>query len=201
MLKILACRGFIMDSINIDTIMKIIANIFSFFGACFLILSAMSKNKNNVYKMQLFDCCSNLTANILLQGWSGATTTGVAVIRNLVSMKGKMKLWIQALLCFLLIFFGLLFNNRGPLGLLPIMASVEFTIVGNSAKASFVMVKLSLLANLVMWCIYNWIIGAYPMFIADIIAAFMCINTIVQHKKNEKMNKNINRFRNKSIGS
>jgi hypothetical protein len=136
--------------------------------------------------MQLLDCCFNMTANILLQGWTGVITYIVAAISNVIAIKGKMTIWIQAILCSLLILFGYVFNTRGLIGFLPIIATTEYTIVGQHAKSNFIVVKLSLLANLLMASVYNFAIGAHPMFLATIIASGFCIKTIIQHKKKNK---------------
>ena len=59
-------------------------------------------------------------------------------------------------------------NNRAWLGLLPIIASVQYTLCVFILKSAQHM-RIALIINLLLGMIFDFLIKAYPMFALDII--------------------------------
>lgn len=108
----------------------------------------------------------------------GVVTNILAAVRNSFEIKGKNNNNVVIVLCLLNVIFGLLFNNRGFVGVLPILATVEYTIAIYVCKSSQSL-RICLLISTVFWGIYDLLIMSYPLFVADVIIfIFATINVV-----------------------
>ena len=164
------------------------AMLFSFIGAICVVLSGMAKSNRSTHQISILDCSAHTISNILFEGYSGALTTAVALVREVLATKGKMTNTIQAILCTIIIILGFACNTNGFIGLLPIVGSVQYTIIGCRAKSSFTELKIALLISISLWTVYDITIGAYPSVVANIITAIMCIITLKNHQNKQQEN-------------
>lgn len=163
---------------------KILALFFSGLGALFLFLSSISKTKKETFVCQILDTMFNTMANLLLKGYSGMITNLISLIRNILVFKNYINKWTQTILIILLFVIGSISNNHGLIGYFPIIASIEYTLIACRAESTIKSIKISLLINVILWGIYNFVIGAYPMLIISIITSIGCIKTLYNIKKN-----------------
>ena len=162
----------------------VLALFFSSLGALFLFLSSISKTKKETFVCQIFDTVFNTIANLLFKGYSGVITNLISLIRNILVFKNCINKWIQIILIILLFIIGSITNNRGLIGYFPIIASIEYTLIACRVKSTIKLVKISLFINVILWGIYDLVIGAYPMLIIDIITSIGCIKTLYNMRKN-----------------
>ena len=77
---------------------------------------------------------------------------------------------------------GVCFNNNGLLGLLPIIASVSYTICIYVLKSAQKM-RVALVINLIQWLFFDFFIKAYPMFVMDLIIIIITLINIFRYKE------------------
>jgi hypothetical protein len=139
--------------------------IFSVLGAFFLIRSALEKSKKELLRYQICDCAMNILVGMVAFSFSGIVMNTFALLRNGAVFRyekiasSKTVVGITTLLA---IGLGTLFNNNGAWGLLPIIAVAEYTLIVMISKNVRV-IKVGLILNCLLWCIYHFYIKSFPM--------------------------------------
>lgn len=162
--------------------MFIIGEIFSLLAAICLCASTFCKKKRKMVTWQVMDSILNALANLFLLSYSGFITNIFTAIRNILEAKKIKSKFITIIFCIILIILGFKFNNRGVIGLLPIFASIEYTIFMFKSKTSQAL-RIGLIINLIPWSIYDMYIRSYPIFITDLIIISFSIFNINKYKK------------------
>ena len=160
----------------------IIGNIFSFFAVSCVGVSVIKKNKKNFMYWQIGETVFGMFANIFLYAYSALTISIVCLIRNILSYKNRLTKNITAILLVISILVGLYANNLGIIGILPIIASVSYTVCIYITKNEQQM-RYATVFNMFLWFIHDMYIRAYPSAVANIL---LCIWTIIQILKNKK---------------
>ena len=123
-----------------------------------------------------------ILSNIALYTYAALTTNTIALIRNILAYKNKLTRKITWVLFVLCIIFGLWANNRGFIGLFPIIASSSYTIFMFTTKNEQQM-RWALISNLMLWFVHDIYVQAYPSAATDI---GLSIWTAVQIFRNRK---------------
>ena len=146
----------------------ILGNIFSLLSATCIAVSVIKKSKNDLIWWQIIDVIFCILSNIALYTYAALTTNSVSLIRNILAYKGKLTknlTWILLILC---VVAGLWANNRGIIGLFPIIASASYTIFMFTTKNEQQM-RWALVSNLILWFIHDIYVQAYPSALTDVI--------------------------------
>ncbi|MBR1756163.1 MAG: YgjV family protein [Alphaproteobacteria bacterium] len=160
----------------------ILGNIFSLLSAICLAVSVLKKNKNDLIWWQIVDVVFCILSNIALYTYAALTTNSIALIRNILAYKNKLTKKITWILFILCIVAGFWANNRGLIGLFPIIASATYTIFIFITKNEQQM-RWALTSNLILWFIHDIYVQAYPSALTDIV---LCVWTFIQIYKNRK---------------
>lgn len=160
----------------------ILGNIFSLLSAICLAVSVLKKNKNDLIWWQIVDVVFCILSNIALYTYAALTTNSIALIRNILAYKNKLTKKITWILLILCIIAGFWANNRGLIGLFPIIASATYTIFIFITKNEQQM-RWALTSNLILWFIHDIYVQAYPSALTDIV---LCVWTFIQIYKNRK---------------
>lgn len=88
---------------------------------------------------------------------------------------------LQTILIFTVAVLGIVTNNRGLLGLLPVIASVGYTILILKTD-SVNWVRIGLAVNNFLWIIYDLIIQNYVNAVIGIFTVVSCIYNLVRHR-------------------
>lgn len=167
----------------------IIGNIFGLLCGLFCALSTFGKTNKDMMKLQCLDCTSGIISCIILKGYSGALTQSISLIRNILVYKEKVNKTIQIILITLMVVVGLLINNRGLLGLLPIIASIEYTII-ITKTTSTKLINVSLAINNILWIIYDFTIQNYTnCLMSSLIILASLINIVHKNRKDIDIDK------------
>lgn len=105
----------------------LIANIFSALGTLLLAISTFSSKKGKMLCIQVADCGFTALANLFIRSYSGMIAN-LILIRNVLNAKEKMNKYIFILLCVLLVVLGSVSNTKDVIGLLPLVASLEYSV-------------------------------------------------------------------------
>lgn len=146
----------------------IIGNIFSFLSAICIAVSVIKKNKNDLIWWQIIDVIFCILSNIALYTYAAMTTNSVALIRNILAYKNKLTKNLTWILCVLCVVVGLWANNRGIIGLFPIIASASYTIFMFITKNEQQM-RWALVSNLILWLVHDIYVQAYPSAVTDLV--------------------------------
>jgi len=160
----------------------IIGNFFSLLSAICIGVSAVKKSKKDFMYWQIGDTFFGIIANIALYAYAALVISIICLIRNILSYKDKLSKGITYILLVLSVVIGLYANNRGIIGLLPIIASASYTICIYITKNEQQM-RYALVFNMLLWFVHNFYVQAYPSAMANIV---LCIWTSIQIIKNQK---------------
>lgn len=159
-----------------DNRIIIIGNIIAFFGSGGILISTAVKSKKNILKVQTAASVFLLISDIVLSGYSGAVQDLVCILRNLTAIAGKKSKILNAFFIISGVALGVIFNNRGWLGLLPILANLQFSCVVLYPKSDDVMLKSSTFIANVCWAIYSLCIFNYVNMVVNIL---ICVSAAV----------------------
>ncbi|MBP5352157.1 MAG: YgjV family protein [Alphaproteobacteria bacterium] len=161
----------------------IIGNIFSFLSAVCIAISVVKKNKNDLIWWQILDVMFCILSCFALYAYAALTTNAVALVRNILAYKNKLTKQITWILFVLCIIAGLWANNRGIIGLFPIVASASYTVFMFTTKDEQQM-RYALISNLTLWAVHDFYVLAIPSAITDVV---LSVWTAVQIVKNRPL--------------
>lgn len=145
----------------------ILGNIFSLCAVICLAVSVLKKSKKSLIGWQVLDTCFFIASTFVLKSYSAVVTNTVSLVRNLFAYKGKLDKKMTWLFCGVIVIIGLYLNNRGVIGWLPVIASVQYTICLYVTKNEQQM-RWALAFNLLFWFVHDAYIQAYPAALNDL---------------------------------
>ena len=165
----------------------IIGNLLSLCAMISDSISGTRKKHSEIMAVQIISQFFYAGSSIALKGYSSTAQNAVAVFRNyaaMINIKSKVLEWILILAGVVL---GVIFNNRGLLGWLPIIANLEYSIAVFKLKENETALKISFVINVIMYAIFNAVIknyvGAISCSIVMITTAISLIKTTLDAKK------------------
>lgn len=157
----------------------IIGNIISFFGAVCMFISCSSKDKTKSF---IFLGAQNIflvISSLVFASYSAMVTMGLSAIRCYLVIKDLYTKKVMYLFVVLILVLGLGVNSKGLLGVIPVAASLEFTLgifLFPSARGT----KAALMINLAMLSVYALIIQDYSSGITWGINGIMSMITVIR---------------------
>ncbi len=166
--------------------MLVIGNIISFVASMFLLLSCVFKKRNLVFLCQFFECSLLALASIFFESYAGMTTLILCATRNIVIAKDKYTNKIMWLFLVLTAFFGVLSNNRGVVGLLPVIATIFYTLSTYLFKG-IMATKVNIFINTFLWVVYSVLIKDYSTTVSNsvvlITVSVSMLSMVIANKK------------------
>lgn len=147
----------------------IIGNIFSL---CAMISDSISGTRNKhseIMAVQIVSQFFYAASSIALKGYSSTAQNVVAVFRNYAAMKNIKSKTLEWILILAGVVLGIMFNNRGLLGYLPIIANLEYSIAVFKLKDNERALKIAFILNVIMYAIFNVVIKNYVGAISSLI--------------------------------
>ena len=123
-------------------------------------------------------------SNIVLGAYTGAVLNVVSIGRNILSMKVKYTLPIKLIIAAILVGPGLLANNRGLLGVLPIIGSTLITFFLDIEDV--VKLKIVYILSQSAWIFYDFAVQNYVSAATDAFGIVSNIIGIISVKKLKK---------------
>lgn len=113
---------------------------------------------------------------LFLKAPSGAVQNAVSIVRNLVAMgKKKSSKWVEWTLVVAGVVLGVVFNNRGLAGWLPIVGNLEYSLAVFRYRDNQRMLKAALVVSLLIFVVFNVIIGNVVGTVADTVVSVTTI--------------------------
>jgi hypothetical protein len=159
----------------------IIGNVISLIGAICLAVSCCANTIKKAYFFQLMESSVLFISSFFFGAWAGVTTLFLSIIRNVLVIKGKFDKKSMVICTVLVFVCGVIVNNRGFIGLLPVMATVQITLCNYYAR-QIMAIKVSFLVNVLLWAVYSLIIHDFSSGITQSVTAVLSIISIVRLK-------------------
>ena len=161
----------------------IIGNVASLLATITDSISATRKTSRGMLLTQMLSQSIYTVAALALKGYSGAVQNVVGIIRNIVAISGKTFKGADWVFAGLGVVFGLYFNNLGVVGLLPVLAGLEYSLAvfrfqNNERALKVAFTVMNLLFTIYNCFVYN-VVGA-------ISSAVVVVSTIAYLVKNKK---------------
>ena len=156
----------------------IIGNIISFVAAMFMTTSCLIKDKKKIFFLQSMECITLAVASVFFKAYAGVATLLISALRNYIVSKDKFSTKVMYIFIALTAFLGFLTNNRGVIGLIPVAATIQFTLCQKYCKKLF-SIKLMIFVNTFAWVVYSLIIKDYSTAFFYIIATTACLVSII----------------------
>jgi len=143
------------------------------------------KTKKGILLAQCISQIFYMAAAIILKGYSAAVQNVVAIFRNTYAVYGKHNKIVEWSLVAAPVVLGLVFNNRGWLGVLPVVANLQYSITMVLCKDDARKLKISLVAVSVMFSVFNFAILNFVSGVACIVTGVVTTMSIVKNKETE----------------
>ena len=142
----------------------------------------VSTGRKTTQSMLFFQTLSQLfylVGAIVLKGYSAAVQNGVSIVRNVLAISKWQYRRMEYALIALAVALGLLFNNRGAVGLLPIIANLEYSLCVFRFRQNERALKRSFLLMVGMFIVFNAFIlnfvGALSNLVVFVSTAVMLV--------------------------
>ena len=119
----------------------------------------------------------------VLGGYSGAVQNVVSILRNLVAIRNINSQLLEWFLVGLGVVLGLVCNNLGFMGLLPMIANLQYTLVVFRFKNNQRALKISFLVTCLLFALFN---GAIYNIVGVITNLVVVVTTAMVLIKNPK---------------
>ena len=151
-----------LSSLSPEQRMLLIGNAVSFAAALFTFASAWSRDRARIYLWQAGQCLLLAVANVFFASLSGVTTFVLCAVRNFLIARDRFTGRLCVFFVAAVAAIGLAANNRGLVGLLPVVTTAVYTVACLYVRRTRA-VKCNIIVNLVLWAIYD-------VFILDLVS-------------------------------
>ena len=138
-------------------------------------ISSAQRSTKRVLWMQNLSQVIYCLGAVFLNAYSACAQNLVSILRNLVAICKISSKWLEWSLTILGVALGLAFNNRGWVGLLPVIANLQYTLVIFRFRGNERILKLSFLINALLFSIFNGavlsIVGVFTNLVVAISTA------------------------------
>ena len=151
----------------------LLGNLISLSAACFMAASCLARDNRRVFFYQFMECAILAVSSVVFGSLSGALTMALSAARNLITSRGKLTRPLTLFFFLTAVMGGLMINTRGAVGLLPVIATAEYTVCSyciRSVKGT----KYSIFVNVLFWVVYSFLILDFSASISD--SVILCID-------------------------
>lgn len=160
----------------------IIGNIFSFIASCFLVYSCITSSRRKAYFFQMMESLMLCFSSVCFGMWAGLITLIISIVRNILVVLDKLTTKMLILCTISVFVFGLVINDKGIIGLMPVIGTIQLTICSFYIK-NLIGTKLSFLCNIMIWAVYSLLLYDFAAGITQVVIAIVTIFSIVQTYK------------------
>lgn len=146
-------------------------------------VSGTRKTKNAMLLMQIVSQVFYTTASLALRAYSATVQNVVAMVRNLIAIKGKSSRATEVALVILPVVLGIWFNNRGLIGLLPVIANLEYSLAVFRLSDRPLKLKYAFIINNLLFCVFNFAVMNFVGGISMIVVSVTTVISILQERK------------------
>ena len=162
----------------------LIGNVIAFAAALFTLASAWSRERRKIYRFQAAQCLLLAVANVFFASLSGVTTFVLCTLRNLLLARDRFTGKICIVFIAAVAGIGLAANNRGLVGLIPVLTTVLYSVGCLYARRTHA-IKANIIVNLMLWAVYDFAVGDLVSCTVDGLSAMTAVASLFR-KNTEK---------------
>ena len=150
---------------------------------------AISSWAKTARKMLLFQCLSQgiyAIGSVILKGYSAAVQNVISLLRNILATRKRTLPVVEWILVALGVGLGLYFNNRSWIGLLPVVANLEYSLAVLFFKDNEQMLKIAFFVDVLLFCIFNTVIFNIVGTVSNIVVMIMTMDAIINNSRTKK---------------
>ena len=150
---------------------------------------AVSSWAKSARKMLLFQCLSQgiyAVGSVILKGYSAAVQNVISLARNLFATRKRSLPVVEWILIALGVGLGLFFNNRSWIGLLPVVANLEYSLAVLFFKDNEQLLKIAFFIDVLLFCIFNTVIFNIVGTVSNIVVMLITLVAILKNVKEKK---------------
>ncbi len=154
-----------------------------------MITDSVSGTRNTRERIMLWQIGSQIfygAGAFILKGYSAMVQNVVAVFRNFAAMKNVKSKVLEWMLVLAGVVFGVIFNNRGLLGYLPIVANFQYSVSIFRFKDNERALKISFFITSVMFSIFSVVISNYVGIVSNAVVAVTTLLSLIREGKKEE---------------
>jgi len=170
-----------MDIVNI-----MLGNICSILAMGTDAISSSRKTINGMLWVQNISQLIYGISSLFLKGYSATVQNVVCIIRNLAVIKGVKSKVAEWTLLTLAVVIGLYFNNLGIMGLLPIIANLQYTLAVFRFKDNQRIIKFSFLIHSVLFAFFSLAVLNFVGVCTNLVVAGSTVIFLIKTKKVKK---------------
>ena len=145
--------------------------------------NALSTTRKNVKGILLLQSLSQLiycVSAVVLGGYSAAVQNVVSIVRNFAAIRNIKSKFLEWALVILGVVLGIIFNNRGLMGLLPVVGNLQYTLAIFRFRDNERILKLSFLISSVMFVIFNITLYNFVGAASDLVVTVTTIAVLLK---------------------
>ena len=146
-------------------------------------VSGTRKTKRDILALQSLSQVFYGLGSVILKGYSSTAQNIVSILRNFAAIKEIKSKAVEWTLIALGVILGMLFNNRGLLGWLPIVANLEYSVAVFRFQHNERWLKLAFIVNLLMYSVFSVVIRNYVGIVSNIIVAVITAASLIKEKR------------------
>lgn len=161
----------------------IIGNICSTGG---LISDVIGASRKSASQLLFFQCITQLFyafSTVILGGYSATIQNIVGIVRNLLAIRNVNNRFLTVFLIILPVVLGIAVNTIGPVGLLPVIANLFYSVSVFRFHDRERPLKYCLLVNLVLFAVFNAFILNYVNMISNVIVIITTVVSLAGGRK------------------
>lgn len=163
----------------------ILGNLCSIFAMVSDSASAAQKTHAGVLRVQNISQLCYCTGAILLGGYSAAVQNAVSILRNIVAIRNISKPAVEWFLVGLGVVLGIVFNNLGLLGWIPIIASAQYSIAIFRFKDNDRALKVSFFISASMFAVFSVVILNLVGVVTNSVVAISTVLALIRSSRQE----------------
>ena len=148
----------------------------------------LSSSRKTAKGILLVQCLSQVfygLGSLVLGGYSGAVQNVISLLRNFAAMKKWNRRAVEWTLILAGVVVGLLVNNLGIIGLLAVVANLEYSLVVFRYKDNERALKWAFLVNLALFAVFNAYLHNYIGALGNIAVFLMTAIFLYDSRKRE----------------
>jgi len=157
----------------------LIGNLTSLFA---MVTDSISGTRHKQKSILFYQSISQIfygVSSIILKGYSSAVQNAVGILRNIAAIKRINSKVLEWTLVLMGVVLGVAFNNRGLLGLVPVVANFEYSVCVFRFKDNEKGLKISFVIDMVMFAFFNVMILNYVGALACIMVGITTVLSLI----------------------
>ncbi len=146
-------------------------------------VSGTRKKRSEILAVQIISYIFYGIGTIVLKGYSSTAQNVVSVFRNLAAIRNVKSKVLEWTLIALGVVLGAVFNNRGLLGWLPVIANLEYSVAMFRFRDGERPLKIAFILCVGMYFFFSAAIGNYVAAVGNVVVVVTTALSLIREKK------------------